>query len=132
VEFDVDWNRQVLSGAIRTLLYPDSAISNYRVVSLGDREAIADFRNVKSYAHQVATTLCPETMRKIDNMTAYPTLDNSVALSRALVQVEENTNPDEVGGAIKTVMWLQNGQVEEWMGSDANLPKTTGPTNPRK
>jgi hypothetical protein len=52
VYFYIDWNSLVFIGPIKILLYPDIEVSNYRVVHFGTQQAIADFRNGKSYAHE--------------------------------------------------------------------------------
>jgi hypothetical protein len=126
VEFDIDWNHKSLIGPIRTVLYPDGAESNYRVIWFGAKEAITDYRNRHSYAHQQAMALCPKAMADIDSLTRYPSLHETVALSRALVQVEENTNPDTVGGPVRTVRILPTGWAEE--DGIAALPKAGTPT----
>ena len=123
VEFDVDGNNKSLSGPVRTLQNPDSEPVDFRVVWFGAHEAVTDYTNEKSFAHQLAMELCPEAIKKID-MRTLPSLDETVALSRAFVEVEETTNPDDVGGAIKTVTWLPDGHAEEWTEHEV------GPPNP--
>jgi len=120
VQFDIDWNHHTLVGPTRIVLYPDGAESNYRVIRFGTQQAITDFLNRKSYAHQQAMALCPKAMADIDS-SRYPSFDETVALTRALVQVEENTNPDEVGGPIRTVRVLPTGRAEE--NGTNTLPK---------
>lgn len=114
VEFDVDWNSKTMSGPVQTLQNPDSEPADYRVVYFGDHEALVDFADRKSYAHKVAAEFCPEVIKKIDDRTALPSLYETVELSRAFIQVEENTNPGSVGGAIKSIMWLPDGHAAEW------------------
>ncbi|MGB2675751.1 MAG: hypothetical protein WAN12_01535 [Candidatus Acidiferrum sp.] len=113
VQFDIDWNNQSLVGPIQTSIYPDpSETSNYRVIRFGTQQAITDVFNRKSYAYHEAMTLCPKAMTDVINRK-YPSLDETVALSRVLVQVEENTNPDDVGGDIRSVKIPPTGRAEE-------------------
>jgi hypothetical protein len=113
VQFDIDWNSQTLLGPTRTLIYPDpSETWDYRVIRFGTQQAITDLFNTKSYAYHEAMILCPKAMTDVVNRK-YPTLDETVALSRALVQTEENTNPDDVGGEIRTVKIIPTGRAEE-------------------
>lgn len=123
VKIDVDWNKKSLSAPVSTIENPDSEPADYRVVSFGTHEAITDYTNEKSYAHQMAITLCPEAIKKIDKRTTLPSFDETVALSRVFIQVEENTNPDDVGGAINTVTWLPDGHAQEWTEHEASPPK---------
>lgn len=122
VEFDVDWNKKSLSGPVSALQNPDSEPADYRVVWFGTHEAIEDYTNEKSYAHQVAMELCPEAIKTIDRRTL-PSLDETIALSRAFIQVEENTNPDDVGGPLGTVTWLPDGHAQKWTEHEASPPK---------
>ena len=112
VQFDVDWNHKTLLGPFRKL-NPDSSLHGLISVAYGFGEATKDFMNPRSYAHQIAVELCPEVMKKLDTRSQVPSVDEIVVLSRALVQVEENTNPNSVGGPIKTVRILPNGHAEE-------------------
>lgn len=113
VQFDIDWNSRTFVGPTRTLFYPDpSETSNYRVIRFGTQQAITDVFNRKSYAYHQAMILCPKAITDVMNRN-YPTLDETVALSRALVQIEENTNPDDVGGAIRTEKIPPTGRAEE-------------------
>jgi hypothetical protein len=130
VQFDIDWNSQRFIGPTVTLIYPDSAQSNYRVIRFGTQQAIQDVFLEKSYAHRQATVMCPQTMAHIVALTE-PSLDETVCLSRALIQVEENTNPAEVGGRIRTVRILPSGVAEESKPARSSSNKSSARQAPR-
>jgi hypothetical protein len=112
VQFDIDWDTQSFIGPVKVLLYPDPAdADNYQIFRFGTQEAIADFLDRKSYAYQEAKGLCPKAVTDIAG-GVYPSFDENVCLSRALVRVEEKTNPDEVGGTVRTVRILPSGAEE--------------------
>jgi hypothetical protein len=131
VYFYIDWNTLTFTGPIKTLLYPDSEVSNYRVIRFGTQQAIADLFNAESYAYKQAVAVCPETMATIKD-GKYPSLDETICLSRLLIQVEKETNPSDVGGSIRTVKILPAG-AEETTASSAVLPEPkTAPKNQKK
>jgi hypothetical protein len=115
IYFYIDWNRHDFVGPVKVQLYPDSEVSNYRILRFGTQQAIVDVLNEKSYAHQQAMSLCPLTMSKIKN-GIYPSLDDTISLSRVLIKIEEDTNPSEVGGSITTVKILPDGIAREVTG----------------
>jgi hypothetical protein len=125
VQFDIDWNHQAFIGPVRTLLYPDPSGStpDYRIASFGNLDATNDIANRKSYAYQQAMILCPKAFADIMGGIP-PTLDETIAYSRALVQIEKNTNPDTVGGTIRTVKILRiEGASEVVIANRTILPK---------
>jgi hypothetical protein len=110
IYFYIDWNSLTFTGPIKALLYPDSEVSNYRVIRFGTQQAIADFLSGKGYAHQQAVTACPKAMASIRD-GIYPSLAETICLSRVLVEVEKSTNPSDVEGAVRTVKILPSGQA---------------------
>jgi len=126
VHFDIDWNNQKLLGPIKLLLHPEPGnISDYRVLHLGVDEAIADIRNGQSYAYHQATILCPRAVNSVfRRIGTYPSLDDTISFSRAMIQIEKNTNPSEVGGTIRTVKILPNGRADEVINKTSALSKT--------
>lgn len=121
VEFDIDWNSRSLVGPYKVLLYPTDP-ANYQIFRFGTQEAIVDFPTPESYAYQQAAILSPKAMADISALR-YPSLDETVSLSRALIQVEKNTNPDEVGGDIRTISILPSGRAEEINTTGGALPE---------
>ena len=111
VAFDIDWNGKALVGPRKVLRYPADP-SNYQIAKFGTQEALVDFMSRDSYAHKQALILCPKAITDIAS-SVYPSFDETVCLSRAFVQIEKNTNPDEVGGDIRTVAILPGGRAEE-------------------
>jgi hypothetical protein len=129
VYFYVDWNTRVFTGPVKTLLYPDSDTSNYRVIRFGTQQAIADFLNRESYAHEQASAACPKAMTSIRNRI-YPSLNETICLSRVLIEVEKSTNPSDVGGAVRTIKILPSGEAEEvTAGTTVALPKPHSSAN---
>lgn len=114
VKFDIDWNTQSFVGPTKIAVYAQSAnAATYEIRTFGVGQAITDILNRNSYAHQQALRCSRKAMTKIDGKIP-PSLDETAALSRVLVQVEENTNPDSVGGAIRTVEILPDGRTKEY------------------
>jgi hypothetical protein len=113
VHFDIDWKDESLIGPTSDLQYPaDPKGNDYGILTYGIRQAITDVFNRETYAYHQAVTLRPETMARF-RKGEYPSLDDTVALSRVLIQVEKNTNPDEVGGPIRTIKIFPSGRAEE-------------------
>jgi len=113
VKFDIDWNSQTFIGPNKFLLYSDvPKPSDYLTLAFGIHEAITDPFNRESYAHQKARTLCPNAIAELD-ARKYPSFNETIALSRALIQVEESTNPNVVGGPVRTAKILPDGRAEE-------------------
>jgi hypothetical protein len=126
VQFDIDWNKKALIGPTRSL-NAYTGTGDFQIVRFGAQEALMDITVPNSYAHRVAMELCPDVITKIDARRQLPSLDDTLVLSRAMVQVEENTNPSLVGGPIKSVKILPDGHAEEVSGRTskerpANLP----------
>jgi hypothetical protein len=125
VHFDIDWNNKQLVGPTKILLHPQTGnTSDYRILHLGVDEAIADIGNRESYAYHQAMISCPKTVNSVfGHDGTYPTLDDTSAFSRVLIQVEHSTNPSQVGGAIRTVKILPTGRADEEI-QHAALPNT--------
>jgi len=111
VAFDIDWNSRALVGPRKVLRYPADP-ANYQIARFGTQEALVDFTSRDSYAYKQAAILCPKAITDVAAST-YPSFDETICLSRAFVQIEKNTNPDEVGGDIRTVRIPPGGRAEE-------------------
>jgi hypothetical protein len=123
VQFDIDWNNKGLVGPTSVLLYPDpSETTNYRMFRFGTQQALVDFFDRRSYAYQKAMALYPKAMTDVA-IGKYPSLDETVSLSRAAIQIEENTNPSDVGGEIRTIEILPDGRAKEVALRKTVLPK---------
>lgn len=114
VEFDLDWNNKNLVGPRRELLYPGLlGFSNPRIIRFGTQEAILDVQNPRSFAYQKVVSLSPDSITQL-GPGQNPPVKSLIDFTRALVQVEEETNPDEVGGKIESVSWSPKGEIEEF------------------
>lgn len=112
VDFNVDWTAKKLIGPTTSeLASPNS--HQVAVDPFGQIGAIADWANKESYAHQTAMNICPDALSKFDARKGIPSKSDSIAMSRALIQVEKNTNPNSVGGPIKSVFVAPSGEAEE-------------------
>lgn len=111
VLFDVDWAERKLTGPTRMQML--QALRPYQLgaVQFGHKDAFVDYLNPSSYAHAVIMSICPQVLKKLEAHTSIPSLGDTVALSRALVQVEENTNPNSVGGPIKSLEIVPGGKA---------------------
>lgn len=106
----VDWRtRTVLEPYIIPIqLRPIEVSTNFNY--LGIYDAAANFLDGESYAHQQALLLDAKTFTKFFSHTP-PTLDDSVAIARVLIQIEEKVSPNEVGGAIGGVKITPDGRA---------------------
>jgi hypothetical protein len=120
VELYIDWQNKVPLGPFQRTLEPSGPIAGHmRTYMFGVQEAIADFRNPKSYAYQQTIASRSEAVQNlIPNGTII--LNKSRALARDLVAVEEKTNPDGVGGDIVLSEILHTGKAYDLI---YNLPK---------
>ena len=112
VEYDVDWNSKGIVGPTKRLLYPDPAVHyNVAIMRFGMVEAIIDVLDRRSYAHHQAVLSVPKTIAALD-ANQIPSLDETVALGHCLIQIEETTNPTDIGGAVKSAKVSTDGHAE--------------------
>ena len=111
VQFNVDWTSKALVGPSRSQM-PMPNLHQVVLIPMGQVGAITDWSDKNSYAHSVAVELCPEAVKKFDSRKVMLSLDDEISVSRALIQVEENTNPTSVGGPIRTATILPSGHAE--------------------
>ena len=114
IEFYVDWNAKTALGPYQVPIEPDEGpiAGHTRIHLFGVAEAIADFTNRHSYAYKQAMTICPKAFE--DYIGTRPlSFDEGIAVSRALVQIEKQTNPELVGGDVRIVQILPTGGARD-------------------
>jgi hypothetical protein len=121
LEFYIDWESKSLLGPYQRVIEPPSQVrGTNHAHSYGISEPHADFTNRQSYAYKQAMAHCPKALQDfIDSRSI--TLDETAALARTLVGIDEQTNPNEVGGMIRCIQILPNGRAQSVV---ADLPKT--------
>jgi len=115
VQYDIDWReKHLLSPSKEELEREWNPLSPERPLFLtfGVVEAIQD-NSHESYAYKRIKELCPKAVADFESGTYHLPLQETIALSRALVQVEEDTNPTLVGGDIKSAEILPTGVALE-------------------
>jgi hypothetical protein len=122
VQYYVNWDEERLIGPQVILLDPDKqTVGNFRIHYLGIREALTNVLNRDSYAYKQTMINSPKAFRDLLAHRNVP-LNETIALARAFIAVEEKISPDDVGGRIRLVKVLPNGRADEVID---NLPKTT-------
>ncbi len=111
VQLYIDWDERKLIGPKTILLYPDSnaAGGNYFVYGIGISQVLEDISNPRSYAYKQVSAECPSfrTLMARHDIT----VAEAEPIVRAMIAVEEDTNPTEVFGDISTVTILPNSGV---------------------
>jgi hypothetical protein len=123
VDFNIDWHKRQFilpphgwSGDLRP-------INNFQMgfYVFGWAQGITDIPNPQSYAYKNAMSICPKAF--INFLSGRPvSLDESIAIGKALVQIEEKIDPNHVGGHITGVKILPTGVATE-LSDFAPLPK---------
>jgi hypothetical protein len=123
VKVYIDWNTKTILDAyiLPIKLGPVEFGTNYNYAGIA--ESIADFLDGNSYAYKRAMAIDPQTFT---NVFAHkiPTLDESVAIGRTLIQIEEEIRPDAVGGAIRGVKITPDGKATEVVASQLSESET--------
>jgi hypothetical protein len=111
VRYYINWDEKKFVGPVRILLYPsDQSKLDFRVYTFGIREAVADSLNSQSYAYKLAMLKCPTAYQRFvahQNIS----IDETVSVAKAFVEIEEGVNPDVVGGPVQTAVILPDGRA---------------------
>ena len=116
VQYDIDWRNKRLLGPTEEDLESEwNPFGPERplVFRFGVVEAIQDANNHESYAYKKIKELSPKAIADFESGMYHLPLQETIALSRALVQVEKDTNPTLVGGDIKSAEILPDGTAKE-------------------
>ena len=111
VQFDIQWNEKRLIGPTRVLIHPpERGQLNFAFYSFGIVEAITDITNRDSYAYKADND--PMSRIRERGGASRHLSHEAVAMSRVLVQIEEEINPSRVGGEVKCVAITGSGAHE--------------------
>jgi hypothetical protein len=112
VRFYIDWNSKNLVGPTRIMLYPDPKdIGDFHVKMYGMKEVIAEVNNQNSYAYKQTMARLPEIFGKLIFHRGHVSIDETISLIQVLIQIEEETNPSDVGGDAQIVKILPDGKA---------------------
>jgi hypothetical protein len=126
IHFDVDWKSLRLSGPDKIDLNANSA--DYAIYTIGLNAAISQLTNQKSYAYKQVSHICPEEM-KLANARQLLSVQQAKRFIRALIKIEKDVEPNEVGENTQVVTIPSNGGKVEFETFDkeveAPLPRRT-------
>ncbi len=121
IKFYIDWSIKTVPDAYVIPIDLGPIKSSTHFYYAGISESVANFFDGNSYAHKQAMAVDRETFTNFFSHRL-PTLNESVAIGRALVKIEEEIRPDVVGGAIRGVKITPDGRATE--AADPTLSKT--------
>jgi hypothetical protein len=126
VEFYVDWTTETLIGPIKGPLHQNvGADTNYYLAALGHNGAISNFHNERSYMHRECLSRSPRAFNKLLSDPMSLTIAESKRIAQVLIQVQEDVEPDTVGGDIQIgIVKPFTGASFEVMNEARALPKT--------
>jgi hypothetical protein len=113
VQYYINWDEKRLIGPETVLLDPsEQTQGNFRIHYLGIREALTNVLNRDSYAYKQTMIAAPQAFGDLLAQRNV-SLDETLALTRAFINVEEKISPDDVGGEIRLVKVLPDGRAHE-------------------
>ena len=114
IEFYVDWDKNAVLGPYQVALAPPRVAVAGRTYTyfFGVTEVAFEAPNPQSYAYKQAMALSPKAFGDLMSGKDFP-LNESNALARTLVEIEEQTNPHMVGGKVRMVEIAPNGKARE-------------------
>lgn len=120
VQFYNDWNTNKLVGPEQFLIH--GGTSRPGMQPFGVKEAITNILNPGSYAYKRAMAQDPQAFGHL--LSGQASLDETIALTRTLIKIEEEVNPNDVGGDVQTVRVLPDGRAYRLAPQDEISPKT--------
>jgi hypothetical protein len=127
LQFYIDWSRKLVVDPFETSLSSGPIAGHIRTYFFGMTEAISDFTNLDSYVYKRAMAVCPKAFHNLIS-PAPISLDESAAIARAFVGVEEETNPNLVGGRVRLVEIIPSGKA---LDLTSGSPKPVARTKPQ-
>ena len=123
VQFHVDWTHETLIGPIKSDFHSaDSPAGKYYVATLGHDNAISDYENQESYAYKQCLTRSPKTFAKM--LASEPiTVPEAQRIAQVLIDIEEQVEPNTVGGDIQLGTILPSGVASIKIIEKRVLPK---------
>src|SRR5208337_2969876 len=91
IEFHVDWSQLDLLGPKEIVEDLTAQPGNIHSYFFGVKEAIADITDGQSYAYKQTMIRCPKAFGDLNSHQDI-SLDETVAITRALIEIEKNTN----------------------------------------
>ena len=130
LRFYIDWDtKTILKPYLKEIeLDPPDRYTNLKWTGVTD--SIANILNPESYAHKQAMIICPKAMNDLVSGEDV-SLDDSIALGRALIQIEEKVSPNTVAGAVRGIKILPTGRATE-LANSTSLPKTKSTKKSKK
>lgn len=107
VQYSVDWQSKQIADPYLSLFADGPGRIGYR--RFGVDEAISNVFTSGSYANKRIKAICPKPFQKWQDGRVL--LDDSLALSRAMIKIEEEIAPDQVGGGVQVIAILINGDA---------------------
>lgn len=128
VHLETDWDNGRIVGPKISFVEPDGTDNSgyFRAYFFGIKDSITDVANRNSYAYQKATAQSNVMERVLLHQDI--SIDETVALSRILIGIEEKTNPSDVGGSVISAKILPNGRAYNYL----ELPKPKTGTKKKK
>lgn len=113
IEFYIDWDKNQVLGPYQVPLSPRGPIAKRSYTYFfGVTEVAFEAPNPQSYGYKQAMALCPKAFGDLMGRREVP-LNESNALAQALVEIEEQTNPNMVGGKVRVVEIAPTGKARE-------------------
>jgi hypothetical protein len=113
IEFDLDWDRNILVGPKFVSLDPSSQPGNFHIYFYGFKEALADLSNPKSYAYEQTMLRCPMAFADLVFNRRLVPLDETATIVSAFISIEKHINPSDVGGDVRIVIIRPDGRALE-------------------
>lgn len=121
LRFYIDWDTKAILKPYLQEIELDRPRRYTNLKWAGVTDALANFSNPESYAYKQAIIICPKAMNDFVSGQDV-SLDDSIALGRALIQIQEKVSPNTVAGAVRGVKILPNGRATE-LANSTPLPK---------
>jgi hypothetical protein len=122
--FDVDIDFQTLQIRLYATSAHPETLQRSGSYFFGIREAIADITDRHSYAYRQAMSSVPDAFKKLIGHQLL-SLDETSAILREAVRVEEQTNPRNVGGEVQVVEVLPSGAAYDVLPKGTPTKQTT-------
>jgi hypothetical protein len=116
VEFYIDWITESLIGPIKGPLHKEAGVGiDSYLVALGHNGAIGNFHNRNSYMYKQCIFRSPRIFKKLLSAPMDMTVVESKRIVQTLIQVQEEVEPNEVGGDI------QIGTINQFTGASREI-----------
>jgi hypothetical protein len=121
LKFYIDWETKIVLEPYLMPIELQPIAGHTRSYFLGITEAATNFHNPQSYAYKQAMATCPKAFQNIISHRPI-SLDESIALAKVFIKIEEQVNPNEVGGNIRVVRILPDGRANDLIDDLSKTP----------